>query len=630
MSSRGGYSPKLRLFMVLSAFACVIAVQTPLIAYKTFANVDEAYAAALASRVLDGFKLYDGAVSQRGPLMYYLFALAAKLHGWDNIIAIRVWAAFFACAHLACVYWAGRALFSKDVAALATAFLGYALCFGFPASDGIALHGEAMQVPALLAACVWGAQAVRAAPASARRRKLLIFSGLAFGVAIAIKQSAALHPLPLVAWLAIDAKRRRHALLRSARDVGLLTAATLAVPALLVANSAREGTLSQLYYYCVVYNRDVHLKPTKKLFPWLTNVFFRLTDQTLFFLIMFVLLGVGGYAIARRVRRLQSTRDPWVVLRGFGPQIYMAANAFLAVALASTMFRFFPHYYMQGLPFLVLLLAGLLGRSREGRAPLPFRGATVGFLAFVLFAATMSTVFGERIDGRVTHDRTPQLLGEYIEATTAPDDRILVWGFSPWVYQYAHRKPAGRFVFGTYVTGFVPWFWDKLEVERARIVPGSVEALLGDLERERPAIIVDSGSVMMARSMRLYPAPNAYLHQHYCFESRIGAFDIYRRKSEPETACAQLFFPIPYDAVDWNGRPLGVPLPRTLDAQESHRLPRGNFNEPIWFPEGAAPPLAALQATRDPKRLKEEAEAESEGFVIERFDPTGLAAPAER
>ena len=618
MTSAGSKS---RLALVLAAFASVIAVQVPLIAYKTFANVDEAYAAALASRVLDGYKLYEGAVSQRGPLMYYLFALAAKLHGWDNIVAFRCWALAFSLAHLACVYWAGRALFSRQVAALATGFAGYALAFGFPASDGIALHGEALQVPPLVAACVWGALAVRALPASRTRLKYLALSGLAFGVAIGIKQSAALHPLPLAAWLVIDAKRRRQPLSRVVRDVGVLGAGTVLVPLLCVLNSAREGTLAKLYYYCVVYNRDVHLKPTKRIYPWLTNVFFRLSDQTLFFLVMFVVAGIAASALIRRLQRYRGSRDRWVWLRGYGAEFYMAANAFVAIGSASTMWRFFPHYYVQGLPFLLVTLAALLVRSREGRAPLRFRGAGAGFVAFMLFAATMGTIFGERIDGRVTHDRTPQMVGRYIEASTEPNDRILVWGFSPWVYQYAHRKPASRFVFHTYVTGFVPWFWDKLSVERARIVPGSVEGMLEDLERERPEILVDAGSVMIARSLRLYPATNAYLHRHYCFESRIGGFDIYRRTPKEGAECKQPWFPIPYDAIDWNGRPLGVPLPKTLDANDSHRLPRGNFNEPIWFREGNAPPSAALAAAADKKQLEEEREAAEEGFVIDRFDP---------
>lgn len=606
--------------MVLAAFACVFAVQTPLIAYKTFANVDEAYAAALASRILDGYKLYDGAVSQRGPLMYYLFALAAKLHGWDNIVAIRCWAVLFTFAHLGCIYWAGRALFSRDVAALATLFGGYALSFGFPASDGLALHGESMQVPSLIAACVWGAMGVRATPGRARN-KYLLGSGLAFGVAISIKQSAALHPIPIVLWLLIDARRRRLGARRVLLDTLWLALATLLVPLLCVVNAEREGTLQKLYYYCVVYNRDIHLKPTSRFFPWATNVFFRLSDQTQFVELLFVLAGIGGYALVRRVRRYRASGDYWSPLRGFGPHVYLATNAFLAVFTASTMYRFFPHYYIQGLPFLVVTVAALVMRSREGRTPTTFRGAAVGFVTFTLFAAVMGTVFGERIDGRVSHDKTPQLLGRYIEASTQPEDRILVWGFSPWLYQYSHRKPATRFVFHTYVTGFVPWFWDKLPVERARIVPGSVEAMLEDLEHEKPAIIVDAGSVMMVRSLRLYERTNDYLHQHYCFESRVGGFDVYRRKSNDEQLCSQPGFPLPYDAIDWNGRSLGVPLPRTLDNAEAHRLPRGNFNEPIWFPTGAPPPAAALSAAKDRRRLDEERDAEREGFVIERFDP---------
>ena len=48
------------------SFVVVCAVHAPLIGYKAFANVDEAYAGAIGERLLEGFKLYDGAVSQRG------------------------------------------------------------------------------------------------------------------------------------------------------------------------------------------------------------------------------------------------------------------------------------------------------------------------------------------------------------------------------------------------------------------------------------------------------------------------------------------------------------------------------------------------------------------------------------
>jgi hypothetical protein len=240
-----------------------------------------------------------------------------------------------------------------------------------------------------------------------------------------------------------------------------------------------------------------------------------------------------------------------------------------------------------------------------------------GFLGFVLFAGWMGTVFGEKVDGRVGHDRTVNDVAKFIRATTAPDDRIFVWGFSPWIYEYASRRPAGRYVFETYVTGMVPWFWEKRSIEAARVVPGSVEALLGDLEREKPVVVVDAGSVMMARPMRAYAPFARFLHDEYCFELRVGAFDLYRRKAS-DARCAVPYFPRPFGAVDWNGRGMPVPLPLLADEELTRQLPHGSYFKPIWFRSQPRP--AGLEAIRDERRDKEEAEAAADGFRIEEVE----------
>ena len=597
----------------------IIAVHGPLIGYTTFANVDEAYAGALASRILDGHKLYEGAVSQRGPLMYYVYTLIAWLHGWDNIRALRVWALAVALLNLFAVHLFARAVLPRAGVVVATFLMAYALAFGVPPFDGLALHGELLQLPALTFGCLVGALALRA-PES-RRRLLLIASGLLFGAAVAIKQSAALHPLALVFWLYADARRNRIPAKRWLGDAALVMAGTAFLPFAFVVHSAAQGTLKELYYYTVVYNRDVHLRPTRKLFPLLTPFFLRLTEQTGYFAILVAMASVVLPATVKRIRRAFATRSPAPMVRGFGLRGYLVLNLTLAVASASALYRFFPHYFVQSLPFLSLAAGALLSRifTRKRYAPTFYRVA-VGALTMLVGAATLGTVFGERVDGRVTHDRTPQLCGQVIAATTKPEDRIFVWGFSPWIYQYSHRKPAGRFVFETYVTGFVPWFWDRLDLERSRIVPGSVEALLADLDREKPEIIVDAGSVMMARPMRTYEKPGKWLLENYCFELRIAAFDLYRRRRDATTKCAQPYVPLPYEAVNWNGTPMGIPVPRSFDRTMERRLPYGNFMKPIWFAEGPQPPPLVFEVARDKSVEKEEREAERDGFYIPRYE----------
>ncbi len=141
--------------------------------------------------------------------MYYTFEAVAAVAGWDNIVAFRLFGLALALAHVALVWWAARRLLSENAAIIATLVTAYELSFGFPAEDGVAINGETLQLPLLIVAVVLGAFAMRFAPRSRARMMRLVAAGLLFGIASAIKQSAALHPAAIVLWLVIDAHRRR-------------------------------------------------------------------------------------------------------------------------------------------------------------------------------------------------------------------------------------------------------------------------------------------------------------------------------------------------------------------------------------------------------------------------------------
>lgn len=616
VSSDARRERRLSWIVLAISVVAICAVHGPLIGYKTYANVDEAYAMALAERLLEGQKLYDGAVSQRGPLMYYSFEGIAWLHGWDNIVAFRLWALGFALAHLTLVWVVASRAISRRAGIVATILTGYALAFGFPPGDGYALHGETVQLPAMLLAAWLGAIAMRCPPRHRKRWGYLALSGLLFGVAAAVKQSVLLHPLALVVWIIADA-RRTGKYRSAALEMVVVGTTSLVVPGLLLLHAAAQGTLQELIYFTVTYNREVHLKPTTQRFAWLAPVFFRLVEQTGFFFLLALLFSNGAPNLFRRVAAALRLRSVGALFRGFGTSSYFALHCLIALATASAMWRFFPHYFIQAWPFAAIWAGAIAHRVVRGpKAKLHLDRLVVAFAGLVLVCATVGTIFGERVDGRVSHDRTVQDIGKYIEASTKSDDRIFVWGFSPWLYQYAHRRPAGRYVFETYVTGMVPWFWEKLSVERARVVPHSVENLLADLQAERPAVVVDAGSIMLARPMGTYQPFSSWLHANYCFELRLGAFDLYRRKEQPDATCAVPWFPHPHLPQDWNGRPLGMPLPKQADEDLRRQLPEGNYFKPLWFPD--QPPPAHLDALRDAKRDKEEAEAESEGFSIEK------------
>lgn len=604
-----------RRFVLVFAGLVVAGVHAPILGYKAYANVDEGYAAALASRLLDGHRLYQGAISQRGPLMYYGFELVAWLHGWDNIVALRVWALGLALVQVYLTYVLARRFLSPSAATVAAGLMSYIMAFGLPPEDCVAINGETMQAPALLIAVLTGALAIRCAPGSRQRRLMLLGTGVLLGIAISIKQAVALHPLPILVWMLVDRQRRGARIGTVAVDGLVLGLGCLLVPAALALHAAAQGTLADMYYYTVVYNRDVHLRPTTKHFEWLPGLFIRLTSLTGFFVATAVLAGCAFPWCVRRVRSWRRLRSLGALGRGFGATHYFALHFAVAMFSATSMWRFFPHYYVQAAPFMALCAAAIVDRPFHRREPVAAKARVVSavLMSLNIFACTLGAIFGEHVDGRVAHDETPQTVAHVIEATTSPEDRVFVWGFSPWIYGYSHRKPAGRYVFETYVTGFVPWFWEKLEVERARIVPGSVEALLGDLDRERPAVIVDAGSVMMARPMRTYAKFDAVLQEHYCFDMRIGAFDLYRRKSDG-AVCAQPYFPRPFATTDYMGRLMGIATPIQIDATTEKRLPTGPYFKPIYFP--CAPPPPGLEAAKWALREKQERKGAADGFFI--------------
>jgi len=320
----------------------------------------------------------------------------------------------------------------------------------------------------------------------------------------------------------------------------------------------------------------------------------------------------------RRARAAWSARSLGPLGRGFGARHFLAINLAIALFSAASMFRFFPHYFLQAAPFLALCVGVALGPiARSARWGASMRRMAWGATAFVLVCGWLGTVFGEKVDGRVSYDRTVDYVSKYVSAVTRPDDRVFVWGFSPWIYQLSHRRPAGRYVFETYVTGMVPWFWEKLAIERARVVPGSVDALLADLEREKPAVVVDAGSVMLARPIRAYAPFSQWLHAHYCFDLRVGAYDVYRAKPEGGD-CEVPYFPRPFGAIDWSGHSLGVPLPVLADEDLTRPLPHGDYFKPLWFKRQSRP--THLDAFHDAKREKEEREAAADGFRVEEIE----------
>ena len=135
------------------------------------------------------------------------------------------------------------------------------------------------------------------------------------------------------------------------------------------------------------------------------------------------------------VRRWRDHVDLWLWL----------ASGVVAVVAG---LRFFPHYYLQLLPPLVLLaVAGIDAvpvRARRG----------VAIAATVVAVATCSYFLVPAFRGSDTRDTMIALAaGRYLAAHTTADQRVLVWGQAPEAYWIADRRPATRFATTGFVTG---------------------------------------------------------------------------------------------------------------------------------------------------------------------------------
>jgi hypothetical protein len=197
--------------------------------------------------------------------------------------------------------------------------------------------------------------------------------------------------------------------------------------------------------------------------------------------------------------------------------------------------RFFGHYFHLVLPPLCLLAAPALRRSwrrarRAGRVALV---ALVALPALAFFAlATAARPLAAALD-----EREPAYDGvaARIDELTTPDERIFVWGNSPQLYVLARRPMGARFSFCNYMTGESPGTPTETGARNADAnqLPAAWDMLFDDLERRRPALLVDAaaagwdgyGKYPIAR----YPRLAAYVARNYRpVEVRAGVV-LYRR-----------------------------------------------------------------------------------------------------
>ena len=201
-------------------------------------------------------------------------------------------------------------------------------------------------------------------------------------------------------------------------------------------------------------------------------------------------------------------------------------------------FRFFPHYFVELFPFAAITVGFVAAQSfdrldADDKPGLAFAGSLVTGAIVILVVANSAlarNVRTRRESDRWYQDPGADPIVRYVAERTTRDQTIFVWGFRAETYLSSHRFPGSRYVYTVYPAGVVPWFQATHDEEERRVVPGSREQLLEDLEREQPELVIDAGRSMNGRYMYNYPLLRSYLDRKYCFMRYVDGEPVYRRR----------------------------------------------------------------------------------------------------
>jgi hypothetical protein len=549
---------------------------------------DEAYAIAFARRMLEGRNLpYVDGVSQRGPLFYWLVALAVKIFGFGTWMPVRALMLVFmpltAIFGFLAAWFAGRRLAG---AVMALAY--FTLClrtYGEGAAGyGLACNSEhfanAFSMAALLALTV----TLR----GHQKRPPLAGLGVAGGLVMLsglCKQVGLVVTLPMGLWVLAEAIHRDHLPLRTRRWMVGAFALGLLVPfVVLLARYAIAGELHSLYYYAFAYNFEIYvpaIRPAARAKFWQELV--QWYPESL--LVLFGLSGVSLAILFARANLGRGTRWVRELARSYasnGFDIVAASCVFLTLATASMVFRMWGHYYVQVFPW-AALAGGVVVDRASGLGPLarnPRRSFLLraAILVPVMALANISWALRSKEyhyshEVREAFETRDSPVCRFLDEKTKATDSIFIWGFSPVPYVACNRRAASRYVFTIYPAGVVPWVITPRNVEEARVVPGSREILLAELRKEMPAAILDVKETLLGRSMMDYEFMRSFVTANYCeYEDHAHAVHGWLRKSEggcestdgedlaPETRPLKLY---------WSART--PPLPGDLEARAPHR-----------------------------------------------------------
>lgn len=492
-------------------------------------DVDESQFAGYAQALLDGGTPYIASVDTKPLGVYWFYAAIFWIFGRFNMIAVHVatacWmgATSFVCYRIARRLAGPRAGFWAALS-LVVFTTTYVPKFIGTSIVSLMLLPLAMSIDAMF---TWEATG---------RRRYMLLSGLAWGAACLFKYQAGINLVVAGAWLMMVRPLvvGRRAVADGALAFLLFLAGGVLVGAAYALYLVTVGAWDAFVFWSLG-GSAAYVEAGAQQSHFLKGLLLRggsvVASSLLIWYLAAAEVAAVGVDLCRRRQRPsgESLIVVWLVL------------SIVPVCMGG---KFYGHYFLQLFPALCILGAIRLDRYFASAAAYPrrFRRWAMALIALgMIFPAagfTAARIFSDRIYRALGEENPKEYLsvGAYLREATAPTDRIFVWGFATPIYFYAERSAASRFLWCDWLTGRVsgtPAAKDPRIDTSAYIMPGSWAMFFEDMERARPAYVVDTspgnhhdyGKYPLAG----FPALVEWLGTRYRYETTIDGMALYRR-----------------------------------------------------------------------------------------------------
>jgi hypothetical protein len=445
-------------------FAALFAVTLALrLCHVNILWADEDYHLAAGMQTLDGKLLYRDLWYDKPPLAALVYAAIGALPGWP----LRLFDALFVLAVSIAAWRFARDLWGRREAFLAAGLMAFFLNFDLPAAVIPIVPDMFLLLPHIVAVhCAWKGKPLQA--------------GLWCGVAFLFQAKGVfvLAACALLAWRALPA-----------------LAAGFAIPnAVALAGLAAAGALppyfQQVWEWSAAYARS-----SPEAHPWLNGL-----RRTIDWLGFHAALAIGAATFWWENRKRENYwLAGWLVL------------SFAGVALGA---RFFPRYFLQILPPMVLLASHALARRRA----IAWIAAVALLVPAVRFGPRYVTLAHDLLTGRpdqwadIALDRDSRAAADIVNQHKRPGDTLFVWGYRPGIFVYTRMWVGPKFWDSQALTG-VPA--DRHLRDTEAVLPEQAADNRSEFALSRPTFVVDSLSSANPRlSMDAYPELRGWLTQY--------------------------------------------------------------------------------------------------------------------